>query len=1162
MEIANGKSKTSDEDICLVDSATTHTIFRNKRFFSNLTLAAANVSTISGTSNLIEGHGKALIMLPNGTKIHVQDALFSTRSNRNLLSFKDIRLNGYHIETTNEANKEYLCITSVVSGKKQVLEKLPSLSSGLYHTILIESHVVSHPKTSDPGVFKLWHDRLGHPGSTMMRRVIENSYGHPLNRLKVLSFNDCPCIACYQGKLIIRPSLMKVGVESPHFLQRIQGDICGPIHPACGPFRYFMVLIDASTRWSHVCLLSTRTVAFAKLLAQIIKLRAQFPDFPIKTIRLDNAGEFTSKIFDDYCMSIGIDVEHSVAHVHTQNGLAESFIKRLQLIARPLILRSNLPFSAWGHAILHAAALVRIRPTSYQQYSPVQLVYGHQPNISHLRTFGCAVYVPIAPPQRAKMGPQRRLGIYVGYDSPSIIRYLEPQTGDVFRARFADCQFDESNFPSLGGEKPKLEERREISWNTPSLAHFDPRTKQCELEVQRIIHLQNIANQMPDAFTDTGRVTKSHIPAANTPARVSIPDGHLDKSKTCLKRPGRPLGAKDSVPRKKKSKVGIPEKATTPEIFDQPNTNELVALEEAHVPENNEISINYVGTRQNWDRNTIIPDSKFAFTVALDIIENIDDPEPQSIEECRRRKDWPKWKEAIEAEFNSLAKRKVFGPVVVTPENVKAVGYKWVFVRKRNEKNEVVRYKARLVAQGFSQRPGVDFQETYSPVMDAITFRFLISLAASEKLEMRLMDVVTAYLYGSLDSDIYMKLPEGFRMPEADKSKDRSVYSIKLQRALYGLKQSGRMWYNRLSEYLLKEGYTNNAICPCVFIKKSNSGFAIIAVYVDDLNLVGTLKELTETATYLQKEFEMKDLGKTKYCLGLQIEHVSNGIFVHQSTYTEKVLKRFYMDKAHPLSSPMVVRSLDVNKDPFRPKEDGEELLGPEVPYLSAIGALMYLANCTRPDIAFSVNLLARYSSAPTKRHWNGVKHLLRYLSGTIDLGLFYPYESKSKLIGYADAGYLSDPHKGRSQTGYLFTYGDTAISWRSVKQTITATSTNHSELLAIHEACRESVWLRSVTHHIQKSCGLPSTKDSPTILYEDNTACIAQLKEGFIKGDRVKHISPKFFFAHDLQNDGEIDIQQVRSNNNLADLFTKALPTSTFKKLVHKIGMRRLKDL
>ena len=177
------------------------------------------------------------------------------------------------------------------------------------------------------------------------------------------------------------------------------------------------------------------------------------------------------------------------------------------------------------------------------------------------------------------------------------------------------------------------------------------------------------------------------------------------------------------------------------------------------------------------------------------------------------------------------------------------------------------------------------------------------------------------------------------------------------------------MWYNRLSEYLLKEGYVNNPICPCIFIKKSETGFAIIVVYVDDLNLVGTPEELTRTTNYLKKEFEMKDLGKTKFWLGLQTEHFPNGVLVHQSTYIKKVLKRFYMDKAHPLSSPMVVRSLDVKKDPFRPSEKGEELLGFEVPYLSAIGALMYLINCTHSDIVFSINLLVRYSSTPTRRH-------------------------------------------------------------------------------------------------------------------------------------------------------------------------------------------------
>ena len=184
--------------------------------------------------------------------------------------------------------------------------------------------------------------------------------------------------------------------------------------------------------------------------------------------------------------------------------------------------------------------------------------------------------------------------------------------------------------------------------------------------------------------------------------------------------------------------------------------------------------------------------------------------------------------------------------------------------------------------------------------------------------------------------------------------------------------------------------FVNNSICPCVFIKKTENGLAIIAVYVDDLNLIRTPEELIKTANYLKKEFEMKDLRKTRYCLGLQIGYCLNGVLIHQSSYKEKVLKHFYMDKSHPLSSPMVVRSLEVTKDPFRPKEENEELLGPEISYLRAIGALMYLANYNRPNIAFSVNSLARYSSAPTKRHWNGIKHILRYLRGTSDMGLFY----------------------------------------------------------------------------------------------------------------------------------------------------------------------------
>ena len=226
-----------------------------------------------------------------------------------------------------------------------------------------------------------------------------------------------------------------------------------------------------------------------------------------------------------------------------------------------------------------------------------------------------------------------------------------------------------------------------------------------------------------------------------------------------------------------------------------------------------------------------------------------------------------------------------------------------------------------------------------------------------------------------------------------------------------------------------------------------------------------------------------------------------NEIFVHQSNYTEKMLICFNMDKANPLSTPMVVRSLNIETDPFRHCEENEEILSLEFSYLSAIGALMYFSNCTRPDISFTVNLLARFSSVPTKRHWNGIKHIFRYLRGNVDLGLFYSNNSKQELIGYADADYLSDPHKAKSQTGYVFTNNETVIFWRSQKQTLVATSSNYSEIIALHEASRECVWIRLMTHYIEESYGFPVNK-SLIILYEDNAACFSQLREGYIKSD------------------------------------------------------------
>jgi hypothetical protein len=208
--------------------------------------------------------------------------------------------------------------------------------------------------------------------------------------------------------------------------------------------------------------------------------------------------------------------------------------------------------------------------------------------------------------------------------------------------------------------------------------------------------------------------------------------------------------------------------------------------------------------------------------------------------------------------------------------------------------------------------------------MNEITFQYLISLAI-QNLSLQLMDVMIAYLYESLYSDIYMKVPNGIAV--SNKHANRNMYCVKLVKSLYDLKQSGRMWYNRLKEFLLNKGYSNNNDCLCVFIRKSTTGFCIISVYVDDINIIGHIKDIDEARDHLKTEFEMKDLGRIKFYLGLQLEHLQMGILVHQSAYVQKILKKFNMDKAYSARTPIVVRALEKDTDPFRSKEEGEEVL-------------------------------------------------------------------------------------------------------------------------------------------------------------------------------------------------------------------------------------------
>jgi hypothetical protein len=207
--------------------------------------------------------------------------------------------------------------------------------------------------------------------------------------------------------------------------------------------------VDASGSHFEVSLLPTRNLVFPKILAILLRYRNHFPENPIKHLRMDNAKEFRSQVFEDYCTAMGINLTYSVPYEHSQNGLAEAFIKKIQLIARPLLLHANLPATLWGHAVLHAAALLRLRPTLLNTQTPYELIAGRPPSVAHIRIFGCQVWVPVSEPKRNTIGPHRQEGIYIGFDSASIIRYLDPISGALLRARFANCRFIETVFPTL-----------------------------------------------------------------------------------------------------------------------------------------------------------------------------------------------------------------------------------------------------------------------------------------------------------------------------------------------------------------------------------------------------------------------------------------------------------------------------------------------------------------------------------------------------------------------------------------------------------------------------------------------------------------------------------------------------------------------------------------
>ena len=411
--------------------------------------------------------------------------------------------------------------------------------------------------------------------------------------------------------------------------------------------------------------------------------------------------------------------------------------------------------------------------------------------------------------------------------------------------------------------------------------------------------------------------------------------------------------------------------------------------------------------------------------------------------------------------------------IIVLPEGVKPIGCKWIFTIKKDSKGNIMRYKARLVAKGYTQKEGIDYKETLSPVSSKDSFRVIMALVVHFDLELHQMDVKTAFLNGDIDETIYMVQPENFVLGDAKKM------VCKLKKSIYGLKQASRQWYFKFHEVIISFGFEMNAVEDCIYHKFSGSKHIFLVLYVDDILLASNdIGLLHETKRFLSNKFEMKDLGEASFVLGIEIHRDrSRGILgLSQRNYIEKILKRFGMQDCKPGDTP-VAKGDKLSLDQC-PKNDFESKEMQEVPYASVVGSLMYAQVCTRPDIAYIVGVLGRYLSNPGMDHWKAVKWVMRYLQRTKHYMLTYRRSSQIEIIGYSDSDYVGCQDSSRSTSGYVYLLAGGAISWKSAKQELIATSTMEAEFIACFEASNHALWLRNLVTGLRIVDGI-STKDS-----------------------------------------------------------------------------------
>ncbi|GJR99933.1 putative ribonuclease H-like domain-containing protein [Tanacetum coccineum] len=794
----------------------------------------------------------------------------------------------------------------------------------------------------------------------------------------------------------------------------------------------------------------------------------------VRRIRTDNGTEFVNQTLLEYYEKVGISHETSVARSPQQNGVVERRNRTLIEAARTMLIYAKAPLFLWAEAVAIACytqnnSMIRRRHGK----TPYEILHNKPPDLSYLHVFGALCYPTNDSENLGKLQPKADIGIFIGYaPTKKAFRIYNRRTRRIIETIHVD--FDEltamaSEHSSSG---PALHEMTPVSIssglvpNPPSSTPFVPPSRSdWDLLFQPMFDESlnpppYVDLQAPEGIAPIPvAVAPEHEHAVSTgsPSSTTVDqDAPSPSNSPTTQETQTPILSHDVEEDNHDIEVahmgndpyfGIP----IPEVTsDQSSSSDVI---HTIVPPDHQVSEHNSKWTKDHPLENIIGALDRPVSTRLQLHEQalfcyydafLTSVEPKNYKEALTQACWI---EAMQEELHEFERLEVW-ELVPPPDKAFVISLKWIYKVKLDELGGILKNKARLVARGYRQEEGIDFEESFAPVARLEAIRIFLAFAAHMNMVIYQMDVKTAFLNGNLREEVYVSQPDGFVDP------DKPNYVYKLKKALYGLKQAPRAWYDMLSSFLISNDFSKGSVDPTLFIRREGNELILVQIYVDDIIFAASTPELCDLfAKIMCSKFKMSMMGKISFFLGLQISQSPRGIFINQSKYALESLKKYGYESCDPVDTPMVEKSkLD---------EDKEGKAVDPSHYRGMIGTLLYLT-ASRPDLQFAICMCARYQARPTEKHLNAVKRIFRYLKGTVHRGLWYPKDSSFALTAFADADHAGCQDTRRSTSGSIQLLGDRLVSWSSKRQKSAAISSTEAEYIALSGCCAQVLWMRS----------------------------------------------------------------------------------------------------